>query len=122
VLIIGHNLTDRIETSLMNMRRGCQVRGFVNMKVQEGKKWSKSGQKVVKDQILHTHYPSLVTRYHFLRPLLQYSKKQVQEYCDEHKIPYMIDASNADITVSQRNRIRHEIVMKLSDQELVNRQ
>lgn len=57
-----------------------------------------------------------------LRPLLSYSKQHIQDYCDDKKIPYMIDESNADITVSQRNQIRHEIVMKLDDQELKNRQ
>ena len=103
VLITGHNLTDRIETSLMNMRRGCQIKWFLNMKEAEEK------VKLSHCQII-------------LRPLLSYSKQHIQDYCDDKKIPYMIDESNADITVSQRNQIRHEIVMKLDDQELKNRQ
>ncbi len=103
MLITGHNFTDRIETSLMNMKRGCQVKGFLNMR--------KVGQI--------TNHKSQITAV-VVRPLLQYSKKQIQDYCDEYKIPYMIDESNADITVSHRNHIRHEIVMKLSDQELEN--
>ena len=30
-LALGHNLTDRIETSLMNLVRGCGLPGFLNM-------------------------------------------------------------------------------------------
>lgn len=115
VLITGHNLTDRIETSLMNMRRGCQIRGMMNMREVEDKKWLKVGQKVVESGTKSGW--NILT---ILRPLLSYPKKQIQNYCDEHQIPYMIDESNLDPSVSQRNQIRHEIVMKLSDQELAD--
>jgi tRNA(Ile)-lysidine synthase TilS/MesJ len=76
---------------------------------QEAKKRRKKGEKKPREMIV-------------LRPLLDYSKQEIQDYCDEQQIPYMIDESNADITMSHRNQIRHEIVMKLSDQELENRQ
>lgn len=32
VLLIGHNLTDRIEGTVLNMLRGCGIKGFVGMK------------------------------------------------------------------------------------------
>jgi tRNA(Ile)-lysidine synthase TilS/MesJ len=53
-----------------------------------------------------------------LRPLLHHAKKVIEQYCDEQKISYAIDKSNADVTVSQRNQMRHEVVMKMSGQEL----
>ena len=51
-----------------------------------------------------------------LRPLLQYSKKFLQEYDDENKIPYSIDESNLTDYYS-RNKIRHSIVEKLTDMQ-----
>ncbi len=114
VLITGHNLTDRIETSLMNMRRGCQVKGFLNMRLIEEKNRLNNSES--------SRGMKMGWKMTILRPLLIYSKKQIQDYCDEYKIPYMIDESNADVTISYRNHIRHEIVMKLSDQELEYRQ
>jgi tRNA(Ile)-lysidine synthase TilS/MesJ len=74
----------------------------------------------LKVEITLNHSSQFATRNYVLRPLLNYFKQQIQEYCDEQQIPYMIDESNADITVSQRNQVRHEIVMKLSEQELEN--
>jgi hypothetical protein len=31
-LLTGHNLTDRIEGTVLNMLRGCGIKGFVGMK------------------------------------------------------------------------------------------
>lgn len=108
VLVTGHNLTDRIETSLMNMKRGCAVVWFCNMRQQEVKKKRKKGEIMPLETIL-------------LRPLLNYSKQDIQKLCNEQQIPHMIDQSNFDVTVSARNKIRAEIVMRLTDQELQHR-
>ena len=32
VLLTGHNLTDRIEGTVLNMLRGCGIKGFIGMK------------------------------------------------------------------------------------------
>ena len=51
-----------------------------------------------------------------IRPLLPYSKKQLQQYDNEKGIPFSIDESNlTDHYV--RNKIRHSIVEKLSKPE-----
>lgn len=49
-----------------------------------------------------------------IRPLLQYSKKELQQYDDDNKVPYSIDESNLTDHYS-RNKIRHSIVEKLTD-------
>ena len=51
-----------------------------------------------------------------LRPLLNYSKAELQQYDDERGIPYSIDKSNLSDCYT-RNKIRHEIVEKLSKEE-----
>lgn len=50
------------------------------------------------------------------RPLLGYTKAQLQNYCDEHGIRYYIDSTNLSDEYT-RNRIRHSVVEKLSDIE-----
>ncbi len=47
------------------------------------------------------------------RPLLSYTKKQLEEYCRSHGIRYYTDATNADETYT-RNRIRHTMVAPMN--------
>lgn len=47
------------------------------------------------------------------RPLLGYTKKQLEEYCDRRNIRYYIDRTNLEDAYT-RNRIRHEIVEPMS--------
>ncbi len=47
------------------------------------------------------------------RPLLEYSKDELLDYCDQNNIPYAIDESNFD-KKHLRNQIRHDIVSKMS--------
>jgi tRNA(Ile)-lysidine synthetase-like protein len=50
------------------------------------------------------------------RPLLQYTKQDLQVYCQENQIPYSIDVTNADPSYA-RNRIRHTVVEHLDREE-----
>ncbi len=42
------------------------------------------------------------------RPLLSHTKKQLEDYCNDHQIRYFIDATNSDDTYT-RNRIRRTV-------------
>ncbi|MCD8203835.1 MAG: tRNA lysidine(34) synthetase TilS [Coprobacillus sp.] len=44
-----------------------------------------------------------------IRPLLSYTKRELLDICDSHKIPYAIDITNSDITY-KRNKYRREVV------------
>lgn len=56
--------------------------------------------------------------YNVLRPLLEYKKKDLLDYCLDNNIPYSIDPSNFD-TKFKRNFFRHNVVTKLSDEERI---
>ena len=43
------------------------------------------------------------------RPLLKYTKKDLEEYCESHAIRYYLDVTNDDTTYA-RNKIRKEVV------------
>lgn len=53
------------------------------------------------------------------RPLLSYTKKDLENICKDADIKYYIDCTNNDITLA-RNYIRHEILAKMSEEEKEN--
>ncbi len=50
------------------------------------------------------------------RPLLSYTKKDLENICKDAGVKYYIDCTNNDITLA-RNYIRHEILAKMSEEE-----
>ncbi len=51
-----------------------------------------------------------------IRPLLAYIKQDLLDVCQKNNVPFSIDQSNFDTKI-KRNKIRHEIVGKMSAQE-----
>ena len=91
-ILIAHQEDDLLETFLMQSERKLEP------------DWFGLRQEMM--------YRGVLVR----RPLLSYTKAQLQAYCEEHHVEYFIDATNADETYA-RNRIRHEVVEKLTPLE-----
>ena len=91
-LYVAHNEDDLIETYLMQKQRKNIVE-FYGIKA----KSKAFGMNIV-------------------RPLLNWKKSDLLKYCKINKIPFAIDKTNLEDKFL-RNRIRHEIVEKLSDKE-----
>ena len=72
------------------MRRGCGLNGLVSMK--------------------HKQPHRLDTSIQILRPLLQYPKHHIMSWCDQLKIPYIVDETNTQSSVSLRNKVRNEVL------------
>ncbi len=83
ILCTGHTLTDRIETTFLNLERWCRMRWLLNM-----------------------HLISQHDTYVHIRPLLSLPKYLTQTYCNTHSIPYRIDPSNKQTTLTRRNSLR----------------
>lgn len=81
-LALAHQADDRAETVLMNILRGCALKGLAAMPAQDGR---------------------------LLRPLLAYTKAELETYCHDADVPYVTDESNHDTTIL-RNRLRHELL------------
>lgn len=92
--IVGHHQDDLLETYLLQLKRG-----FVEY----------YGLKDV----------AIIKNINIYRPLLKYRKKDLEEYCINEKIPYSFDVTNNDCSLS-RNKIRHDIVNKLNENERNN--
>ncbi len=83
---IAHNRDDDVETLLLNLARGCGLRGLTGMQARQDK---------------------------VIRPLLFATRLEIQEYASARKLEWREDASNASDKYL-RNRIRHHVVPELT--------
>ena len=82
----AHTLSDSIETMMFNLIRGTGAKGLC-------------GIPPVRDSIV--------------RPLIDCSREEIEAYCRENEIPYIVDSTNLTDEYT-RNFIRHNIVGKFS--------
>ena len=87
---VGHTMDDHIETILMHLIRGTGTRGLQGLKPHIQWK-SKTGSIII------------------VRPLLEVSHQETEDYCQSHELMPRIDASNLSLS-PLRNRIRHQLL------------
>lgn len=85
-IALGHNADDQVETILMRFLRGSGLEGLMGIPPVRGK---------------------------IIRPLIDCSREEIEEYCKENKIRYRLDSSNKEV-VYFRNKIRLELLPLLS--------
>lgn len=86
MVALAHHQDDQAETVLLNILRGCGLKGLVGMQNSES----------------------------FIRPFLTVQKKDIRAYLAAHNVPHIEDETNADTGFS-RNYIRHEILPRLKE-------
>ena len=91
-VLVGHHLDDLLETYIMQVERKSEVT-FYGLKP--------------KTKIMNVN---------IVRPLLKYTKKELEDYCVSKNIAYGIDESNLTDHY-KRNRIRHTKIEKMSKKE-----
>lgn len=84
-LVTAHHLNDQLETFIINLSKASGINGLSGIPAGRNKT---------------------------LRPLLHFSKKEIYEYAEEHRIDFREDLSNKKSDYL-RNKIRNEIVPKL---------
>ena len=94
-LMTAHHGDDLIDTILMRIQRGSNLKGYSGFEILT----KKDGYDIVK-------------------PLFFYTKKEIQEYMDNNHIKYYIDNTNLEDDYL-RNRYRNHIIPKLH-QEYAN--
>lgn len=82
---LAHHRADQAETVLMRVIRGTGISGLVGMRAADGK---------------------------IIRPLLDVSKREIEDYQRIYKVPYIVDESNFDDNFT-RNKLRNEILPAL---------
>ncbi len=91
-LFTAHHADDQAETVLHRLCRGASLRGA-------------SGMRGAAESI-----PGLTT----VRPLLEVSRAEIDDYIARHLFRYRNDASN-DSPAHTRNRVRHEVLPLMND-------
>ena len=87
-VVVAHHADDNAETLVLNMVRGAGLKGLTGMKQVS--------------PLPYVNGPSL------LRPLLTFTRKQIEGHVFAWKVPYREDKTNASIEY-RRNSIRHEV-------------
>ncbi len=90
-LFLWHNLTDRIETTIMNMVRWSSKDGILSIKPIQKKK-----------------------SYTIYRPILSIQKDTITNICKDNNIPYFEDATNKEL-ITPRNILRNVIVPQIQE-------
>jgi tRNA(Ile)-lysidine synthase len=86
-IVTGHTASDRAETLLYNLIRGTGADGL---------------------QALTWQRP-LTTGIMLVRPLLEITRSQTEQFCQEFNLPIWEDSTNQDLQYA-RNRIRQELI------------
>ncbi len=94
-VILAQHLDDQAETLLLQMLRGAGVKGLGAM-------------PVVRNQISEVGNQALDTGPQILRPLLNVSRSEIEDYAQKNKLCWITDESNNDVTFD-RNFLRHKI-------------
>ncbi len=80
-IALAHHADDNAETVLMRIFRGTGIRGL----------------------------KGITDRDRFIRPLIKYTRKEIEEYAEKNGVKYVSDETNAD-NIYTRNFIRNELM------------
>ena len=81
----AHTLSDSLETAVFNMLRGTALKGLCGIPEIRGK---------------------------IIRPLIECTRQEIEEYCKENNLYFVTDFTN-NTDEYARNRIRHHIIPKM---------
>lgn len=81
----AHNKNDNAETILMNFMRGSGIKGLCGIPYKRGR---------------------------IIRPILDCTREEIEEYCAENCINYVTDSTNNE-SIYTRNKIRLELIPKI---------
>ena len=92
-LAVAHNLDDSAETLLLHLLRGTGMRGLAGIREDV----PLPGAEDVR----------------LIRPLLDFTRREIESYAVRAGVEFHVDATNADTSIA-RNRIRHDIFPQLA--------
>ena len=98
-LAVAHNLDDNAETLLLHLLRGTGLRGLTGIRETMPLPGADDASGSAGVQLI--------------RPLLDFSRREIEAYVVRAGVEFRVDATNADVTIA-RNRLRHEVFPQLA--------
>ena len=98
-LAVAHNLDDNAETLLLHLLRGTGLRGLTGIRETMPLRGADDAFGSAGVQLI--------------RPLLDFSRREIEAYAVRAGVEFRVDATNADVTFA-RNRLRHEVFPQLA--------
>lgn len=83
----AHTLSDVVETFFINILRGCALKGLISIPEKRGR---------------------------ILRPLISFTRKEIEDYCKKNSIFYVNDSTNFELNFL-RNKIRFNVIPELKN-------
>jgi len=108
-LAIAHNANDNAETLLLNLTRGCGIEGIAGIREKVLLQFQQEQEQQDGQESAGAEQD---TPQFIIRPLLCYSRQQIEKYALKFKIPYRTDSTNL-LSDYSRNRIRNEVFPQL---------
>lgn len=85
LIATAHTLSDRCETLILNETRGASLKGLASIPAVRG---------------------------NIIRPLIDCTRQEIEDYCSKNNIPFVTDSTNSDDNYA-RNRIRLNVIPEL---------
>ncbi len=119
-LAIAHNANDNAETLLLNLTRGCGIDGIAGIREKVLLQFQDSDcPEAQSDKLEESGAESVAEtgsevdkQQYIIRPLMPYSRQQIEKYVLKFKVPYRTDSTNL-LSDYSRNRIRNEVFPQL---------
>lgn len=101
-LAVAHNANDNVETLFLNLLRGTGIKGLAGMR------------RISPIPVPGKAETSCRSDAALIRPLLGFTRKQIEGYVFSHRIEYHVDRTNAG-TEYKRNRLRNIVFPVLEE-------
>lgn len=107
-VVVAHHADDNAETLVLNMVRGAGLKGFTGMKPIAPLPSGLSFREPSGHCGATEPHCGQGVAIHILRPLLTFTRKQIEGHVFAWKVPYHEDSTNSSVEY-RRNSIRHEV-------------
>lgn len=118
-IVTAHTGSDRVETLLHNLFRGTGLHGLLSL---TWKRWitsnpgltyhnafAKEGIVEFVESLSQGRKVAATCQVALVRPLLDFSRMELRQYCDLERLPLWPDPSNFSMDI-RRNKIRHQLL------------
>ncbi|MGB3265819.1 MAG: ATP-binding protein, partial [Microcoleus sp.] len=102
-IVTGHTASDRAETLLYNLIRGSGADGLSALT------WTRPIADLRLENSEENPNSQISADFRLVRPLLEITRSQTGQFCQEQKLPVWEDSTNQDLKYA-RNRIRSELL------------